>query len=256
MSVDVPSGRGGRPATVVFCGACGVRLEGARFCTSCGTDSATAAAGSTAWPFTVAEAAAPASPARPEFVAAMAPPAGRSHTRLVVAVIAVTVVLVLVGGAGLALTLKSRLGPTNKPREIFRQDVTSALAPVSVATSTLATQVTELRAKTPPSRPRSGLRATSRAVRVAQSALAELRPSSAADQALLADARAALGAELAWLAVARAGLRHPHNGQLSQLSGLELEARSRLKALAAGAALPDPVFPRSAPLVRYVTART
>lgn len=251
MSIDVPGGLGGSPATAMFCGACGDRLEGARFCTSCGTDSA--AAGSTTWPFTITEAA---SPARPASVAQDAPPAGRSRTGLVIAVIAVTVVLVVVGGVGLAFALKSRLEATRKPQEVFRQDVTSALAPVSAATSTLAEQVTELSAQTPPSRPQSRLRATSRAVRVAQRSLAALQPSSAGDRTLLADARAALDAEHAWLTVARAGLSHPDNGQMSQLSSLELEAKSRLATLAADAALPSPVFPRSAPLVRYVTARS
>ena len=262
MSIDLPGGLGGGPATAVFCGACGVRLEGARFCTSCGRDSATAAAGSTTTPFALTEVAIPASPASPASpvwpasVAAAAPPAGASRTPLVVAVIAATVVLVLVGASGLALALKSRVDATHKPHEMFRRNVTSALGPVSAATSTLATQVTELRAQTPLSGPRGGLRATSRAVRVAQEALAALQPSSAADRNLVADARAALAAELAWLTVARAGLRHPENGQMFQLSSLELEAKTRLTALAADAALAAPVFPRSAPLVRYVTART
>ena len=257
MSIDLPSG-GGSPATAVFCGACGARLEGARFCTSCGTDSAPTAAGSTTWPFTLTEAAVPTGPVRPASVAAtaVAPPAQRSRTPVVVAVIAVTVVLVLVGGAGLALALKSRLEATTKPREIFRQDVASALAPASAATSTLARRVSELKAQTPPSRPRADLRATSRAVRAAEATLAALRPSSAADRTLSADARAALDAELAWLTVARAGLRHPDSGQLSQLSSLEVEAKSRFTALAADASLPATALPRSASLVRYVTART
>lgn len=253
MSVDVPGSRGGRPATGVFCGACGLRLEGARFCTSCGKDSVIAA-GPTTLPFTLTEAD---GPARPVWAAsaAVAPPAGRSRTGLVVAVIAVTVVLVLAGGGGLSLALKSRLDATHRPGQIFRQDVTAAMAPVSAAMATLAAQVTDLRAQTPPSGLRGSLRATIKAVRAAQLALAALRPSTAADRTLLAHARAALEAELAWLTAARAGLRHSGNGQLSQLSSLELEARSRLTTLAADAALPAPVFPRSAPLVRYVTVR-
>ena len=254
MSVDVPGRRGGRPATGVFCGACGLRLEGARFCTSCGQDSVIAAPGPTTRPFTLTE---EDGPARPVWAApaAVAPLAGRSRTRLVVAVIAVTVALVLAGGGGLALALKSRLDATHQPGQIFRQDVTAAMSPVSAATATLAAQVTALRTNTPPSGLRGSLHGTIRAVRAAQSVLAALRPSTAPDRALLAHARAALHAELAWLTAARAGLRHPDSGQMSQLAGLELEARSRLTALAADAALPAPVFPRSAPLVRYVSVR-
>ena len=252
MSIDVPGSRG--PATWVFCGTCGLRLGGARFCASCGTDSAAAAAGPVTRPFTLTEADGPARPVWAA-VAAAAPLAGRSRTRLVVAVIAATVALELAGGGGLALALKSRLDATHQPGQIFRQDVTAAMSPVSAATATLAAQVTALGTKTPPSGLRGSLRGTVKAVRAAQSALAALRPSTASDRALLAHARAALDAELAWLTAARAGLRHPDNGQMSQLSSLELEARSRLTTLAADAALPAPVFPRSAPLVRYATVR-
>lgn len=92
------------------------------------------------------------------------------------------------------------------------------------------------------------------ATQVAQQSLALLTPARS-QAGLEAQVNAAMTSEASWLQTASSVLANPNSPLLSQLSGLGLDAETKLQSMETGLGLTsDPAFPSSNQLINYASA--
>jgi len=265
----------GAPA---FCGNCGARVQGTRFCQRCGTPLAAEDAPIVALApeASASEASSPAaSPTEPVLqqasvasapAAADTPPGGTpavtpsdpalpAHSRprrglVIGGVMAAAVVLIGAAvGTTLALSNNSPQGPT------YSVQAARYIAPVLTDNKKIDYLVALLKPGGSTSGVTTLITSTQSDTQNAQQNIAGVKATSTSDQSLATELNAALSAETSWLQTAGTVLANPSSPQLSQLSGIGLDAQNKFAALGptlrAAAKAP---FPSSAKVVAFATA--
>jgi len=284
-----------------FCGSCGARSHGTRFCEHCGAEippavadvAATGAQDAGAWRDTsgvgqivaggvaggvateaVDAVSGPAhepSPTPPSGMRVQEPPQAQaqpnppdsglqpqppvytaSKSRLnrgwVIGGIVVAVIILAGTTIAIVLALTKQQGPT------YSQQASQDLQPLLLDNQRLAAAVAGLTPGGSADFVQVVLTTTQTATGTAQQQITALN-SSSADAALATQFTAALAAETQWLRTASTVLSNPSSPLASQLSGLDLDAQSKLQALGTSiTGASHAAFPSSAQIVTYVSA--
>jgi len=162
----------------------------------------------------------------------------------------IVVAVIILAGTTIAivLALTKQQGPT------YSQQASQDLQPLLLDNQRLAAAVAGLTPGGSADFVQVVLTTTQTATGTAQQQITALN-SSSADAALATQFTAALAAETQWLRTASTVLSNPSSPLASQLSGLDLDAQSKLQALGTSiTGASHAAFPSSAQIVTYVSA--
>ena len=176
-------------------------------------------------------------------------PKNRSNRGWLIAGVVIGVIAIAGAAIAIVLALSKK---TQEPT--YSQQVTQIVRPLLADNQKLAVAVQGLTPISSSGTTRFILTITQSQLQTSQQQLTNLQ-TGAANSSLSAQVNAALSAEGQWLQNASAVLATPSSPLVSQLSGLGLDAQTKLRAL--GASIPAAIgstFPSSTQIVTYVSA--
>jgi hypothetical protein len=163
---------------------------------------------------------------------------------------AVLAAVLAVGGAAAAISM---LGGSKHAPSYLTQ-ASQVVSPVLADNAKVASAVQALTPGSNAQPVRDAIATTENATQVAQQSLALLKPSRS-QTTLAAGINAALTSETAWLQTASGVLSNPSSPLLSQLSGLGVDADTKLQQVQSSLSLtPGAAFPSSNQIVVYASA--